>query len=637
VTIATGQTSQLGQGAYRQAFVHDRWASLSHVIGTGVGPAFRAPGVGTWVLPDDQRRMLAYQVLQAYVDNVRRHWLPAYMWRPGIPTDGDTTVPTFPPAMQYREYGQASALVDAARSLVLGDEQRFRVPDAEPKKNPSGELVTPPPGSLAVALQDLLDEWAEKEHLEEKLVENETRAITLGDSVLVLHWDPDVKRARLGGYDPGFYFPDWQAGLSAEYIRQGWKDLDFPPVVHLAWEWTDDNQNVWIRRTTWRMRRLPNPRRLPYKADPSPWTCEYEQADYDMGRIGDSDVFSFPRGAVRKQVVPATDLGVDFMPVVYLPNTPPGSELWGKSTLAVVAQILDDIASGDTDLAINSEVVASPKLVTKNAQAEPQPGVGAWMNFFADGDAKLLDTSHTLDALMKQAERLRQLLAQHSRLGQVLLGMVAPNDVPSGYSMRLGFASAESLEREMTMVRRRKYALLGKMVGSFASANGLIPPGPLPKIVMVLGKGLPADRAATIQEVTDLLAAHAISTSTAVQMLMEAGVPIEDAAVEVARIQAERIDIAIGIVESTGNVEAAAKYLGVEYVKPPAEPAPVGGDGTPGTGQGDTSGSPGSTAPANHPPTGQGTGLTRPTQGDSGPGPARTPTPSGGGSGNAGQ
>jgi hypothetical protein len=631
-------TSDLGQGAYRQAFRHDRWAGLSHVIGSGVGPVFRAPGIGTWVHEDDQRRMLAYQVLQAYVDNVRRHWLPAHMWRPGLPTDGDTTVPTFPAALQYREYGQAQALVDAARSLVLGDEQKFRVPDAEPKKNTSGELVTPAPGSLAVALQNLLDEWSEKEQLPEKLVENENRAIALGDSVLTLHWDEDVKRARLSGYDPGFYFPDWQAGLSAEYIAQGWKDFDFPPVVHLAWEWMDDNSNVWIRRTTWRMQRLPSPRRLPYKADPSPWTCIYEQADYDPKLVADRTVFEFAKGAVRKRLVEPTDLGVDFMPVVYLPNTPPGSELWGKSTLTSIAQILDDIASGDTDLAINSEVVASPKLVTKNAQAAPNPGVGEWMNFFGDGDAKLLDTSHTLDALMKQADRLRQLLAQHSRLGQVLLGMVAPNDVPSGYSMRLGFASAESLEREMTLTRRRKYGLLGKMVASFASANGLVPAGPLPKVVMVLGKGLPSDRAATMQEVKDLLDAHAISTVTAVQMLMEAGVPIEDAALEVARIQAEQVDIAIGIVEATGNVKAAAAYLGVQYVEPPAPTGQdAGGDGTPSPGFGDTSGAPGPNGLATPSPTGSGNGLTRSTPGDSGPGSPRTPTPFGGGAGTAGR
>lgn len=585
MTISTGQTSLLGQGAYRQSFVHDRWAGLSHVIGTGVGAPFRPPGVGTWVRPDDQRRLLAYQVLQAYADNVRRHWLPAYMWRPGAPTETDQVTPSFPPAMQYREYGQAQNLVDSARSLVLGDEQKFRVPDAEPRKNAAGDLVTPAAETLPVAVLDYLEEWADRERLEEKLVETETRAITLGDAVLVLHWDQDVKRARLGGYDPGFYFPDWQAALSTEYIGRGWKDLDFPPVVHLAWEWADDDGNVWVRRTTWRMTRLPAPRRVPYRAEPAVWTCLYSQADYDLGRIGGRDVYTFPRGAIRTQVVPEVDLGVDFMPVVYLPNTPPGSELWGKSTLTVVAQILDDIASGDTDLAINSEVVASPKVFTKGAQAAPQPGPGDWMNFFGDGDMKLLDTSHTLDALMKQADRLRQLLAQHSRLGQVLLGMVGPNDVPSGYSMRLGFASAESLEREMTMVRRRKYALLGKMVASFASANGLIPAGQLPKILMVLGKGLPADRAATIVEVRDALAAHAISTVTAVQMLMESGFPIDDAAVEVARIQAERVDIAIGMVEATGSVEAAARYLGIPLTPAPAQPpAPApGAPAAPGT------------------------------------------------------
>jgi hypothetical protein len=47
-----------------------------------------------------------------------------------------------------------------------------------------------------------------------------------------------------------------------------------------------------------------------------------------------------------------------------------------QSVLLTVAQILDDMNSADTDLALNSEVVASPKLITRNATEKPEAGSG---------------------------------------------------------------------------------------------------------------------------------------------------------------------------------------------------------------------------------------------------------------------
>jgi hypothetical protein len=207
----------------------------------------------------------------------------------------------------------------------------------------------------------------------------------------------------------------------------------------------------------------------------------------------------------------------------------------------------------------------------------------------ADGDASILDTSKTLDALLKHSERLTQLIARNTRLGQVLLGysqsltgQTAAGSGASGYAIRLGFVTAEALEREMSIVREDKYGLLARMVLRFAQANGLIPTGQTPDVVAVLGKGLPADRAASIVEVTSLLSTHAISTYTAVLMLVDAGLPIEDAQEEVRRIQSERYDVAVGIVEATGNVEAASKYMGVKYEPPPpTEPAATGDTGPP--------------------------------------------------------
>jgi hypothetical protein len=373
VTIATLGGTQLGQGAYRQPFIHDTWAGLSHIIGTGVGPILDAPGVGRWMRPEDRRRLLAYQVLQAMLDNVRRHWLPSHMWMPGDPDPKNPTA-SFPPALQYREYGGPRTVMEAARSLVLGTEQRFHVPAADPVPTPDGQTSTVVTDSLAGRSQEFLDGWWRDEKVTAKLVESETKTIGLGDSALVVVWDDAVQRPRLRVYDPGFYFPDWQSIHDPRLVEQGWRDEDYPPVVHLAWEWQASDGTVWIHRSTFRMEKLPKPRPRPYGGMAS-WTCTWEQADYDPAKIGDSDVYSFPKGAGRNRVGPI-DLNIDFVPIVHVPNDAEGE--WGRSVLLTVAQILDDMNSADTDLALNSEVVASPKLITHNATESPQGRVGAW-------------------------------------------------------------------------------------------------------------------------------------------------------------------------------------------------------------------------------------------------------------------
>lgn len=563
-------TGYLPQPAYRHPHVHDQWAPLSHAIGNGVGDPLHVPGVGVWVPFGERRRLLAYLYLEALADNVRRYWLPRHMWWPG-PIDENDPGPHFPPALQYREYGTTGNLIDSGQSLVLGEEQRIRVPGAEPAPGGAGQ---PAATGLAVAAQAWLDEWVTDERLFGKMISTERRVLKLGDSILTVAWSDQAGRPRLVAYHPGFYFPDWALGESPQYKQAGWDDPDFPARVHLAWEEEEPDGTSMVRRSTWTMVQLPAKRNLPYGGS-SDWTCIYEEVLVDVGRATGDTVHDWAgRGNGVTQVMPPTDLGVDFLPVVHVPNTEPGENLYGDSLFLRVAQLLDDISSGDTDLAINAETVAGAKLVTKNATETPK---GTWLSMFEDGDAKILDTSHTLDALLRQSSNLRQLLARNTRLGQILLGMVAPNEVPSGYAMRLGFASASALERELTQLRQEKWGLAAKMVLRFAQANGLVPAGETPRVLVELGRGLPVDRAAVIEEVATLLAVKAISTLTAVLMLQEAGLPVDDARAEVERIQAESPDKAVQILDATGDEQATRDYLGLKGPgpQPPVKPTPT--------------------------------------------------------------
>jgi hypothetical protein len=586
---------------HRQPHSNDLWSPLNYAIGAGVGHTSRGAGIARYIRDDDSRRLVAYQFLDALAKNIRRYWLPASMWSTGLPRGGndekqltlDDAGPVQAPAQNYREYGDAGNLIDVARSLILGDEQRIRVPDAEPGPTPDDGGEPAAPSGLAKAVQDWVDGWAEKEQLTEKIVEVEDNAICAGDGVTALVWSQRKKRPIVRSYDPGFYFPDWDAGSSRLYRDWGWEDEDYPPVVHTVWEVADpdDPERVWVERSTWSLRPTGRPVKRRYQTDPVEWTCWFEKTWFDLET--DGDLYSWSSSSKGARVVQEpTDLQIDFIPVVHVPNTPPGSKLWGRSLLMSVVQLLDDVATGSTDLAVNAETVAGGTIISQGATEQP-PDAPGWWSFMQGGGAQVLDTSHVLDALIKHLERMEKKLALNTRLGEILLGLVAANEVPSGYAMRLGFSGPAALEREFTAVRTKRYALLAKMAVRMAQQAGVLPAGDTPQILFILGKGLPVDRAAAIAEVRDLLAPPAaISIVTAVRMLQEAGIPIEDAEKEVERIRAENLDDAIKLVQATGDVPETRKRLGLDPNGGP-DLTPVAQPGDAQTGAGDSTGSAG--------------------------------------------
>src|SRR6266550_276500 len=112
----------------------------------------------------------------------------------------------------------------------------------------------------------------------------------------------------------------------------------------------------------------------------------------------------------------------------------------------------------------------------------------------------------------------------------------------------------------MRVVRDRKYPLLLKFALRLAQANRVLPGGPTPAARLLLGASMPADRAAAIQEVVELLGGGsggkgrpAISIQTAVRMLIAAGLPIDSAEQEVERIQRAMFEQAVQLVEATGD------------------------------------------------------------------------------------
>ncbi|WP_169165113.1 hypothetical protein [Cellulomonas taurus] len=527
--------------------IQDQWAPLAHI--PEIADNTRPVGAPTWIDLVDVRRLTAYRVLSAYRENTRRYWLPDAMWTGDFRKRGEEFVVGDPQAANYREYGDAALLVDTARALLLGDDQVITLPDDAPEQ-----------------VKTWLTEWAVKERLNQKLLEGEENSIGDGDGVYVLGWSTTKQRPTLRVYDPGFYFPDTLT------VVPGWDDDEFAPIVHVAWEWTDNDGKDWIRRQTWQLTRLETSVSAPWGGTRA-WTCLYRQVDYDASeRLPNTTVYSpeLTRTPHRRVLTGDpdgdgwVDMAIDFIPVVHVPNDAATKRTFGTSLLTRIAQILDDIGNTDTDLAAASQT-AAPALVTTGVPAGGLTGgPGEQWGLPADATAGFLDTSKNLTALREFDKDLLDRLATNSRLALALLGRVQPNDVPSGYALQLGFQPARSLLREMRTVRDEKYPLILRFAMRIAQAAGILPAGATPSATIELGTSMPSDLPAAIDTVKDLLPVHGISTGTAVKVLVAAGLPIDDAQAEVDAIKTEWFDQAVKLVEATGNAAAAAQMLGIQ-------------------------------------------------------------------------
>lgn len=561
--------------------IFDAWSPLSfkqrHGARSQVALGWSPP---SWV-GEHARRLEAYTILRAYVDNTAREFS-------GAETRAEID--------RRREYGDAALLANAIMGALLGEGQTIAVEGADEE--------TPEPG--AVELQGWLQAWADDERLGLKMIETERRAVTLGDGVYSLGWNDEKGRPRLRVWDPGFYFP---------VLDDGNED-DFPKRVHIAWEYEDDaakaRGKVKVRRITWEMgpivpANVPGllaglftepelqdgdrwaedgriERDVPWSDDPVTQTCYLTDATWTLDRAkqtvddlteADAEYTWDVEGPINRR-----DLFLDFIPVVHVPNTVSLLEHYGRSSLATILQILDDLSAADTDLAGAAATTGTPPIALQGATMGGKSLTYRPGEILETGDGKMtvLDTSKSLDALIKYVEFLLKRLSVNSRTPEAVLGRVTPSEVPSGLALALGFGPLEQMVGEMRLVRDEKYPLLLKFAHRIALANGAdgVPTETL-RAEVQLGTFMPQDQAEAVKTVTQLLVAKAISLETAVGILIDAGFPIKDALKEVEAIQSRDFESANLLLEALGSPELVAEFLGRELPQQPRRvprPAP---------------------------------------------------------------
>lgn len=524
----------------------------------------------TWLAPtwvgDHSRRLTAYKILQAYVDNAAREFLQE--------TDEDKKD-------AHREYGDAALVVNTILAAVLGEDQQIVVEGADGWDPVAGEALEGADAAQAEAawkLQEWLQGWAQDERLGLKMLETERNAISLGDGLYTVGVSNQKERVRARVFDPGFYFPVLDDGNEDEY----------PSKVHLAWELeTDDKQKKVIRRITWECVEIEGLNRsLPWNDDPTNKTVLMSDGTWELDLGAPQTVEDLTQSKVTWATYTDAngdelewkdvDLGVDFIPVIHLPNTVSLLNHYGRSSLSTVLQILDDISNADTDLNNASSTTGTPPVVLRGASmgaTKPSYGAGKVWEVSADGGLEVLDTSRALDALLKYIEALLQRMSVNVRVPESVLGRVKIDGQLAGVTLALSFGPLGAMVKEMRLVREEKYPLLLKFIWRMAISAGWddVPEEWFPTKIE-FGAYLPQDQNAAVEIVSKLLATDppGISVETSIRILVNAGLPIDDALEEVRRITGRDFKGALELLEATGDEDAVFEYLGRE--RPPDEP-----------------------------------------------------------------
>jgi hypothetical protein len=556
---------------------------------------------------------------------------------------GQPTADLIEERRENREFGDAALMVLRVVDALLGDEQQIIVDGAEaydPEADtnagdaPDGADPTDQQANAeAKALserQDWLRQWADVERLLLTMLEVEEDAVKLGDGVYALSWSSSKKRPLLHVYDPGFYFPVLTDGPEG-----------FPRRVDVAWELEQGHQRF-VHRITWELGPIGGPidkkgdpiladsgqpvayegdeiftnangvatiaRRYPWLAadeDPSTVTCYMTEAVWnlsDAAGVESPDDLNLEKAKeiIRNEdgvPIDHLDLRIDFVPVVHIPNTPSRKEHFGRSLLTSVAQILDEIQATDTDLAKASSTTGSPVLSLSNSPTLTDPttgqtvpavttyGPGDVLHTGENGKLDMLDTSKSLDALLKYMEFLLHRLSVNAHIPDEAIGRVRASQVPSGIALQLAFGPLQGLVRRMRLVRSEKYPLLLRFVQRLAQTGGTLEAGETPRAEVRFGSFLPADEAQIVTQTCEMLRAKAISRSTGLRMLADAGIVDIDVSEELQRLDQEDFEAALLLLEASGSEQVVFKRLGLDEsligAPPPSKKPTPGGLPTP--------------------------------------------------------
>jgi hypothetical protein len=600
----------------QQVTTFDAYTALMHSAGLDPdhSPLVQPP---SWTPKDARRRLHAYRILNSYKSNSSRFnrlRLPNVERR------------------KMREYGDPSLVVDRIVGGILGKGATFTVEGSTQPPIDLPEIPARPhdvsgfeEGTVERRVAEVqnavwearaqevvdawadahevypalaerqrwLDRWIQDEQVDAKLYEMEADgAVPLGDGVLVMGWSTEKQRPTLTVHEPDSYHP----------VLADAND-DYPTKVHLAWEYEEDDQ-TFLRRITYELGPiLPEPdedglrvvdpgepltKRYPWQAadeDESTMTCYLTDAVWNLNQSGmdwPSLDMKDAEYAVNEdgELLDYFDIGVDFLPVIHVPNTPNTADHFGVSSLTNTAQLFDDLATLDTNIMKAAALAGSPTIGAAGVNvATLEVRAGTVINLPPEGKLYPIDLSHALTALLGLLDQMLDRTSINTQVPAVVLGRVSGEDVPSGIALSLSFAPFEQLIAVLRLTRLVKYGLIPKFAQRFAQAFGVLDEGPTPAVNIEFMTTVPTDVKATVEQVVSLLTAKGIPRAMALAVLRDAGFPVESIEDAVSQIQAEDAEGGKLYAEALSSDQAAADYLGVtipeatpETLPPPPPP-----------------------------------------------------------------
>lgn len=497
------------------SLIIDQYAGLNHYLKDAYLPGME------WIPEKERRRIKAYLILSAYEKGTA--WL--------IPPVKDT-------AKELREYGDAALLVEQALSSLLGDSQEIQSEDEN--------------------TQQALRDWANRENFTLKMLEAERKAVTLGDAVYLL---TPGERPALSVIDPGFYFP-----------VLGDNDTEYPTRVHLAWTLEGDDGKPYLRRVTYELAGC-EPYRVPWEQQPATVQCYLTDATWRAAMDGRLDLA--PESATYKvnsegQQLKQYPLGIDFIPIVHVPNTVTGIEHYGESLLTGLVQLLDDLHFADTDAAAAAATTGTPMLALSDpadnaaigARSNLTVAPGAVFRLNQGGRMEAINTAPQLAEMRARVKDLTSRLSTNARIPEIALSGSTSERALSGAALQIQYSPLNALVRSLRLARQPKYALLLKMVQRLLMQTGQL--NEVHPATLVFGEFMPRNQNETLHAVAEAVQAGIITRETGLRMLENTGIPV--ATDEAETLQRRDYLGAAQLVDATGDTQAARMMLGL----PPA-------------------------------------------------------------------
>jgi hypothetical protein len=382
-----------------------------------------------WIPREHSRRLKAYEILAALYFNYSRD----YRNNPesGAANENDT----------IWEMGDPAWLCDTIKAKLLGD--RFELVIDTPDEIKDLDRLRNAEGADAARIAELdklkmlldqrqayLREWWNDEGVAVKVDENEAKASYLGDCAYMVEWNEDKNAPAIRTYDPGYVFPFYDCDDVS--VQEGVKEMVKDRVV-IAWEedsetWKDMDNFFILWHDIYELRVGANGKKSCWRHSAY---YKFNSAEkFDLRTLFDSSAM------IENTERPWEDLGIDFIPIVVIPNIQVQGADFGISNTHLHIDNFDAIINNDTDLQKNSSYLGgatvgfSGKDVTQAIDPvtkRPEPILISPNTGFAlgeNGSMTLLDTSRMQTALLETTKYEIDKLIRNTGVTEIGAGKV---------------------------------------------------------------------------------------------------------------------------------------------------------------------------------------------------------------------